>query len=260
MKTCPLCLSENTQVIDVLDADTVREIYRTEYNVDVSTLIDRDVNLHQCSNCDLKYFNTSLCAGGDLYSHLQKFDWYYPTEKFEYEQVAPWIGVNDHVLEVGCGAATFSLKLATPHYQGLDFNPEVHKGVKVLNQTLLQHSQIKPNFYDFVVAFNVLEHVPNPRSFIKEALACLKPNGKLIISLPADSSWLGQARLFGLNMPPHHITRWPDTTIEHMAKLFNLKLNKLIFDPFVENYQAKFVEPLEYTRGDLLIAEFIKTN
>jgi SAM-dependent methyltransferase len=258
MKTCPLCSSNKSSVIDVLDYNTVTEIYRTEYNVDVSTIIDRDVVLYQCSDCDLKYFDSKLCAGGDLYGHLQTFEWYYPSEKFEYDQVAPWIGPQDHVLEVGCGRATFSDKLATPHYQGLDFNPDVHKGVKVLNQTLLQHSQIKPNFYDYVVAFNVLEHVPNPRSFIKEALTCLKPNGKLILSLPADSSWLGQARLFGLNMPPHHITRWPDSTVKNIADLFNLELTRLIFDPFVENYQSKFVEPLAYTRGDLLIVEFVK--
>jgi 2-polyprenyl-3-methyl-5-hydroxy-6-metoxy-1,4-benzoquinol methylase len=258
MNTCPLCDSKNIQDIDTLPLETVRKVYREEYDFDVSDLVSTDLNHMQCRDCELKFFDPCTPADGSFYSQLQTFPWYYPGDKFEYRLVKDWIPETAWVLEVGCGTGEFACQLTTKNYTGLEFNPTATDGVRILDETVEQHSQTHKQHYDFVLAFQVLEHVPNPKSFIQACCDCLTQCGTLVLGLPSDSSWLGQARLFGLNMPPHHVTRWPDATVKKLAELFDLRLDALVMSPFEHSYALKFVENKQYHRGDVVVAKYTK--
>lgn len=47
---------------------------------------------------------------------------------------------------------------------------------------------ISDHVLDWIFAIEVLEHLANPRHFIKEAARCLKPQGKMLITTPANES------------------------------------------------------------------------
>ena len=64
----------------------------------------------------------------------------------------------------------------------------------------------QPNSFDVVTCFDVLEHVYQPRQFLKRVLHWLRPGGIFFAKLPNIDSW--EARLFGtywygLELPRH---------------------------------------------------------
>ena len=260
MINCPLCTSANTRQTDVLSRQFINDLYNKEYNFDASKLITSDISEHECADCHLKFFNPCITADASLYTHLQTFPWYYPTEKFEHNLVKKWITPSCRVLEVGCGSGQFAKKIKSKHYTGLEFNPNVIDGVNILDQTIEQHSASNSNSYDFVVAFQVLEHVADPRTFIQSCLKCLRVGGTLVLAVPAESSWLGSVRSFALNMPPHHVSKWSDETIIAIAKLFNIQLDKLVASPFRSDaYELKFVTNITRRNGgEIVVGKFSK--
>lgn len=48
------------------------------------------------------------------------------------------------------------------------------------------------NFFDYIVAGEILEHLEKPADFIKEMFRILKPNGKLAISTPKEETEAGE--------------------------------------------------------------------
>jgi SAM-dependent methyltransferase len=79
-----------------------------------------------------------------------------------------------------------------------------------------------------VCAFQVLEHVPDPRAFLASCVYCLKPGGRLILSVPAEDSFTGLVPNNCLNLPPHHLTRWSDKALLALREEFNLHDLQLI--------------------------------
>ena len=54
---------------------------------------------------------------------------------------------------------------------------------KVFNSTF-DKAQLEKNYYDIIVAFDVVEHVPSPGNFLKKCHSLLKPGGRLVIAVP----------------------------------------------------------------------------
>jgi hypothetical protein len=88
---CPLCNNTHTDLIETLTKDEIINVYLKEYDIDVTEDIKKDIDLRHCGNCDLKYFDPASTGGQKLYTDLQKFDWYYKSEKYEYDYVLPFL-------------------------------------------------------------------------------------------------------------------------------------------------------------------------
>jgi hypothetical protein len=71
-----------------------------------------------------------------------------------------------------------------------------------------------------VTASHVIEHVVDPRAFLGDALACLRPGGRLVVITPNARS-LGH-RWFGRDWhaldPPRHLTVYSPKALTHMAR------------------------------------------
>lgn len=68
------------------------------------------------------------------------------------------------------------------------------------------------NIFDYVVAFNILEHIYNYKNVISNSYNCLKVGGKIIIIVPF---------LNGIHGEPHDFGRYTNYHIEKSLKEFN---------------------------------------
>ena len=89
-----------------------------------------------------------------------------------------FISLKDKGLEVGAGAGFSKNYIKNKNFQISDFAMYDHLDLKNLDA---QNTKFSPNSYDFVIAVNMLHHVPYPMKFLDEMYKILKPGGKLII-------------------------------------------------------------------------------
>lgn len=95
------------------------------------------------------------------------------------------------IVDVGCGTGINQTELASfGKWLGVDSNWAAlslskTRGVEELAQTEIEKLAIASESVDLVVALDVLEHVEDDMAAIRELLRILKPNGKLLITVPA---------------------------------------------------------------------------
>lgn len=102
------------------------------------------------------------------------------------------------VLEIGHGAGAmlvfFSRKGA--QVEGWDFSPEARRMAKDLSLKqdrgccirIYSNENEIGNDYDYIILFEVLEHIIDDKSYLSGIVARLKQNGRIIMSFPAHMS------------------------------------------------------------------------
>lgn len=102
------------------------------------------------------------------------------------------------LLDCGCGDGSFTLEVAKKiearQIYGLDIKPKILasaavKGIKTLRCDLNQGFKFKDGVFDVVVANQVIEHLYNTDSFLKEVYRVLKRGGYAIVSTPNLASY-----------------------------------------------------------------------
>lgn len=56
-------------------------------------------------------------------------------------------------------------------------------GIKVIKSSY-ENFKIKKNYFDYIFFFHTLEHIENPKKFLKKIFELLKKNGKIILEVP----------------------------------------------------------------------------
>ncbi|RDU60464.1 class I SAM-dependent methyltransferase [Helicobacter marmotae] len=259
---CILCHSPNTTITQKCKKEDLQALYKRSFGVDISHIVQSDIIYHTCLDCDLKFFTCedgSIPTGdNNFYNALNTLDWYYFAQKHEYAYAQNFIAPNARVLEVGCGRAAFAQYLpegAKEHYVGLELSTGAKDmaqkaGICIENVTIESYAKAlkdpKNNGFDVACSFQVLEHVNNPHSFIQSQIHCLRwqnfngggeeHNPLLIIAVPSEDSFIQYCVNGILNMPPHHISRFSDTTLRHIARIFNLKLLSIYHEPIQKEH------------------------
>lgn len=184
-------------------------------------------NLYKCENCKLLFISpvpVSLEVYDDSYfSGAEKGFGYVDYDADKEPMIPVFEKYLDLVSELGIksgelldiGAATgFFMDIAKKKgfsVKGVELSDFAakkgrEKGLDLLTGDL-HSAHYGDNQFDVVTMFDVIEHVPDPVGFVREATRILKKDGLLLINTPdAESLW---ARVLGsrwqLIMPPEHI-------------------------------------------------------
>lgn len=134
---------------------------------------------------------------------------------FPYTEAAKQVRGN--VLEIGCGwgRGLELLTKAADHYTGIDKNADL---IAALSAAYPASTFIATNIpplagladttFDYIVTFQVIEHIENDELFIKEAHRVLKPGGKLLLTTVNKT--------FSLTRNPWHVREY---TADELRKL-----------------------------------------
>ena len=258
---CPLSGSDQVVLLEKITQDTLVKMYQKKIGNSIMSEFDnvREIGFYHCPESDLKFFYPMVTGSESFYENLQDIDWYYLDEKEEYEYAARYIQPSDVVLEIGCGKGAFAEKITAREYVGLEFSRKAQtsasqKNIKVLNESIEQHSIDRAKKYSVVCSFQVLEHVAEIHSFIEASIKCLKPGGLLIYSVPSADSFVSSIKNYVLNMPPHHLSWWSDKSLQHISDIFALKVIDIHHEKLAEIHKQWYsysilIKALENTIG-----------
>ncbi|MFN7623022.1 MAG: class I SAM-dependent methyltransferase [Acidobacteriota bacterium] len=244
---CPLCHGEDLSLIDRVRVTDLVHLYQTRFGVAVADHFEglAELCFYNCARCDLGFFSPLLAGSQSFYQQLNHHPWYYLEEKSEYRTVAALIPRGAAVLDVGCGEGKFARSIPGCEYVGLEMNLAGQLSREddrplILPELIAEHSRSRPASYDFVCSFQVLEHVVDVHSFIEDCLKCLRPGGRLIISVPAADSFISRTVNGVLNMPPHHLTWWTDQALGYVAKSYDLILESIVHEPLERLHYRRY--------------------
>jgi SAM-dependent methyltransferase len=247
-QACPLCGSDSSAVVGRLTRAELRTIWLHNLGVDPSSWIPTpSIDYQYCDVCDLRYFDDGLAGPEEMYRELEKLPWYYLENKPEFDIAIRNLAGAERILEIGAGAGAFGRLISQrAAYVGLEFNASaaeqaVASGLDVRTESLADHLASAPPAYDAVVTFQVMEHVPAVGDFIRECRSCLRPGGRLIVSVPSHDGFIGGEVNSILDLPPHHLTQWSDRCLSEIADLFDLILLGMEHDDIAPYHRANYL-------------------
>ncbi len=168
--------------------------------------------------------------------------------------------VSGNLLEIGCGfgRGVEVLTQACDHYTGVDKIEGLVKelqskypGSKFIAANIPPLSGLEDNTYDWIVSFQVIEHIKDDHAYLQEIKRVLKPGGKAIITTPNKK--------FTLTRNPWHIREYTVTELAELCKKYFEKVdlkgvrgNEKIMDYHEKN--RKSVKKI--TRWDVLNLQY----
>ncbi len=162
------------------------------------------------------------------------------------------------LLDVGCSTGFFLLiarKLGHDTY-GMDASEKAielaRKKYKLKVVRALTFEDLPEEFkqpYDYITAFEVLEHVPDPMAFLKSVYELLREGGMFIMSCPPfykfENTALGYRKYkwwYG-DYPPNHVTRWKYWTLHYALKKAGFKEVHIFTEPFLPGTLLEGIYP-----------------
>ena len=117
------------------------------------------------------------------------------------------------VVDVGCGAQPYrSLLPPEVCYIGIDSEEAAaHFGYRSPDTRYFTGSRwpVETGAADIVLCSETLEHVLDPHEFLLEARRCLKPGGKLLLTVPFAARW---------HFIPHDYWRFTPSALNHLLE------------------------------------------
>lgn len=134
-------------------------------------------------------------------------------------------------LDIGCGDGRLLSELIEMGCDGFGIEPNpkavqtcVRKGLKVVQGTL-DFLDLPPNFFDTVILWHVIEHLPSPKEALKGIYKILKEKGCLFVYCPNADSYM--ARYFNDNWRgwhlPYHYYHFSPTTFGNLLNTTDFK-------------------------------------
>lgn len=202
---CPVCRSENPIFFEKFNTNT----------------------LYRCKDCDIVFSDTmkgmsreeysSFYGGRGLHKYLAST--LSIGQKLFLSRHNKLIREEEDLLDVGTSSGLFVAACCREgiNVLGIDTDKEaINLGRKLFPEATLLEKNLgeminEGRKFDYVTAFEVLEHVEAPQEFIDQCRCLLKPNGKLIFFVPnRNRTPILYKEMVdrGDDKPPHHLTKW----------------------------------------------------
>lgn len=237
---CPLCGKESNNA-EVIDKNKLVLLWR-KLGIDIESLLSYDfLYKKHCGNCGLGFYDPPCSGNDDFYGELAKWDWYYKHPgKSEYIFAASKVTPTSKLIDVGCGIGEFSTYLPFgAEFLGIELSSKSVEIAQALNRNVqkIDISNAPENYnsyFDIVTCFQVLEHIVDIHEFFDSLVKLCKKDGLLILAVPNNDGFVGDAINNAMNMPPHHVLLWNKRSLHYLAKTFNLKVVEYIDEPLSE--------------------------
>lgn len=247
---CPLCRGAQSACVRSIPTSDLAARWLAALGIDVAHDLRGvpQVSQGDCPACGLQSFYPARPGSPAFYAQLQARLPYYPGDKWEYQRALSDVRAissqRPRILEIGCGDGSLLERFrdAGAQSEGIELSPEavaaaVARGLDVKLATTADLLPARAGAFDAVVAFQVLEHVPDPRGFLEQCAALLSPapGSRLILGVPNADGWFKHID-DPLDLPPHHMTRWGRQAMRHAAAHLGLRVERLEIEPLADAY------------------------
>jgi cyclopropane fatty-acyl-phospholipid synthase-like methyltransferase len=231
----PLTGNENCTPVFSFTGEELVDLYRWQRGLDVSKEVEGSVITLWHDPEPYFCFFDPPCAGSEDFYRTLTSQTRYEEGKQEFVFASSHIEEGETLLDIGCGWGHFATEAPQAIYKGVELSEVsarrcVERGLDVENKLAAEVARDRPEGFDVVASFQVLEHVEDPGQFFADCLANVRPGGKLILSVPNSDSFMSVRENNYLNYPPHHVTWWSQRSLEYLIERHNLELVDLHFD------------------------------
>jgi SAM-dependent methyltransferase len=165
-----------------------------------------------CLACDVRYLYPRLSAEQERRFYASEFESFMagragaaggwnkvddhihanePTRVRRMRYLQPQLSAGSRILEVGCSSGFMLHPLIAAGHECVGIEPSGAFGEYLRSrklevyETLPQLAGARPDArFDLIMHFFVLEHIAEPREFLRAQLALLKPGGRLVFEIP----------------------------------------------------------------------------
>jgi SAM-dependent methyltransferase len=237
---CPITGLPAKRLIQRVSARLISQLWKYAFGISADRQLEGIARFGLWeSPCGLVFFDPML-EGDEAFYHklhrrrdFQRVLAPHGLARPEFAYVAEIVKAGEKVLDVGCGESGLARHLPQATYVGLDPNASLtNEAPDIRKETAAAHAMSHPEEYDVACAFHVIEHVADPLKFTHDLISCLKPGGRLLITVPSRHSPITDIPDFVLNAPPNHLTWWNESALRALADRCQLIVETIEALPF----------------------------
>ena len=237
---------DNAILLAEFDSKEISVRWQSELGIEIGPKFKElgTIQYWECPKTNFRWFAPNEAEGtGKLYEELEKKDWYYMSDKWEFEVAINILKGCNSILEIGSGEGYFLQKAEEYglNIVGTELNPKAaarsrSKGYKIFEKSLDALKNETSIKYDAICSFQVLEHVANPLEFLKEQLNLLNPGGRIICAVPNANvlKIIDPKNTNLLNIPPHHMGHWDEGVFRSLESIIPIKVKSVYKEPIAK--------------------------
>lgn len=213
--------------------------------------------LYECENCGCQFFdmNQHAISIDEMYESLAnekvQLSTQFSPRQYWIDQKNSILKILNHqptsILDIGCRTGDFLMHFNRDIIRdGVEISNAcaeiaTKRGLEIFNQNIEDLSFKRT--YDIVTAYNILEHLINPKKFLKNLTSIIKKEGVIAILIPThDCVKVKLLRKFRkrwhMYIPPEHLNFFSTRYLDSFMEYYGFKLMRRyyssggLFNPF----------------------------